>query len=113
MPLVQLLAALAGGLQVRAHALAVATLQNRRHQGSTDALALPARRNPEELQVVVRPVRVMAVDELAHLKEARCVDSCHLFHPPTEVLGILATDWQPSGRRPQCGADDCPRGGVA
>jgi hypothetical protein len=99
MPLVQRLAALAGGVQVRAHALAVATLQHWRHQGSTDALALPARRNPEDLQVVVRPVRVMSFDELADPEEAGRVGSCQRFDPPAQLLGVLAAD---RDRCPSC-----------
>jgi hypothetical protein len=73
------------------------------HQGRSDALALPGGRDPDELQVVVGPVRVTAVNELTDLREARCVDSCgQLFQPPNSS----ATDrW----RCPGCGTH--PRGG--
>src|SRR5829696_3847289 len=99
--------------QVGPCALAVAALQHRRHQGRADALALPGRFDPEELQVPVGPVRVVVVEQLVDPQEAGRVGAGQLLDPPAQLLGVLAADRDPTGRRPQRGRDHVSCGGVA
>jgi hypothetical protein len=62
MPLVEPLAAFAGGLEIGGHHLAVAPLEDVLKQPRADALALPLRIDGEQVQVVQRAVWVVIIE---------------------------------------------------
>src|SRR4029078_2917975 len=72
--LVERAGAVAGRLQVGGHAVAVAALEHRRHEGCSEPGALLLGPHPEELQVVVGLLRRVRLEQLDDLEQPRRVD---------------------------------------
>jgi hypothetical protein len=68
---------------------------------------------PRNCRYQLGPVRVVVVEQLVDPQEAGRVGAGQLLDPPAQLLGVLAADRDPTGRRPQRGRDHVSCGGVA
>jgi hypothetical protein len=97
-------AALARRLEVGALAFPVDPLEHLRQQRRADALPLPVRPDPEQVEVVERAVRVVPVDRVHQLEEPRRVGAGELAEPPRELVCVAVGDGLLPGRNPERGA---------